>query len=302
MTNLLKIIIVCLGVALMVTVVYKSVPLSTSTPPLITDTPILAPSISTYPETILPGDPVIITITSSSTPTELTLFGKQIPLFIYGGSYRGIAAISFEEKKSLLEARVKFSDGSSIEKDIFITPRKKIERPLGIPEKLGGNTPEAGKTLVNNLASENASLNSVPTATTTLWSSAFVQPLVNLIITDDYGYNRETVNYTIPHKGTDFRASIGTEVLAMNSGTVKLSRKYTVYGNTIVVDHGLGVHTLYMHLSELKVKEGDKVSAGQVIGLSGNTGYADAAHLHISIKIGGVSIDPMTFLGFFGVR
>jgi murein DD-endopeptidase MepM/ murein hydrolase activator NlpD len=123
--------------------------------------------------------------------------------------------------------------------------------------------------------------------------------LNNIFITDDYGYDRKTVEQTIVHKGTDFRAQVGTEVKAMNRGVIRIARTFTVYGNTVVVDHGQGIQTLYMHLSKLNVKEGDTVEIGQVVGLSGNTGYADAAHLHISVKINGLSIDPMTFIRFF---
>ncbi len=194
---------------------------------------------------------------------------------------------------------VKWENNETITKNIKITPRPKIEVPLGIPEKLGGNTPAAAQTLVNNLAKENLVLNTVKTATTTLWSKAFQNPLATIFITDNYGYNRQTVAQTIPHKGTDFRAAVGTEVKAMNRGVVRIARWFTVYGNTVVIDHGLGVQTLYMHMSRLDVKEGDIVELGNPIGVSGDTGYAEAAHLHISIKINGVSIDPMTFLGFF---
>jgi murein DD-endopeptidase MepM/ murein hydrolase activator NlpD len=61
----------------------------------------------------------------------------------------------------------------------------------------------------------------------------------------------------------------------------------------------LGINTLYLHLSEFKVSEGDKVKRGQLIGLSGDTGYAVGAHLHLSIKINGISIDPEKFMDFF---
>jgi murein DD-endopeptidase MepM/ murein hydrolase activator NlpD len=132
-----------------------------------------------------------------------------------------------------------------------------------------------------------------------LWSRAFQYPLKTVFITDDYGYSRNTVNQTITHKGTDFRAVVGTDALAMNDGTIRIARTFTVYGNTVVIDHGIGVQSLYMHLSKLNVKEGERVKRGQIIGQSGDTGYVEAPHLHISIKINGISIDPVTFLKFF---
>lgn len=256
-------------------------------------------SILISPEKILPGDPILITIVSSSTPLEIAFDDKPLPIFSYKGNQSAFVGIDFNEKVLEHIIKVKLADGTALSKPVILTPREKIELPLGIPDKLGGNTPEAEKALLANLARENEVLNTVKTATTTLWSEAFGNPLATIFITDDYGYDRKTVNSTIVHKGTDFRAAEGTQVLAMNSGIVRVARAFTVYGNSIIIDHGQGVQTLYMHLSKLSVKEGDVVKTGQIIGLSGKTGYAESPHLHISVKINKISIDPMTFLRFF---
>ncbi len=259
------------------------------------------PYVSIYPPIIYPGDPVFITIHASSSPVSV-LFGKKtIKTFSYNGKTHALTAIDFTEKIPVFDVVVTFEQGNVATTSVVITPREKIEKTFGIPEKLGGNTSEASKILIQNLAAENSSLANTQTASTTLWTQNFVYPLATFFITDNYGYDRNTVGQNIVHKGTDLRASIGTEVFAMNSGIVEIATKYTVYGNTVVIDHGLGVQTMYMHLSELQVKKGDKVEKGDVIGLSGDTGYADAAHLHISVRIAGISIDPMTFLKFFMV-
>lgn len=194
---------------------------------------------------------------------------------------------------------VTLSNGEAITVPIEVRPREKIEKPLGIPDTLGGNTTEASKTLLKNLAKENAEINAVTSGPIQLWKNAFDAPLDDVIITDTYGYDRKTVDQTIVHKGTDFRATVGTRVKALNMGVVKVARTYTIYGNTIIIDHGLGIQTLYMHLSQIDVKEGDVVNVGEIIGLSGKTGYAEGAHLHVSVKVKGLSIDPMVFLGFF---
>jgi murein DD-endopeptidase MepM/ murein hydrolase activator NlpD len=254
--------------------------------------------LNILPKTIYPGDPVLITIDSKTAPTSVSWDTKVIPVFTYEGKYRALLPIVFEEKVLKHTLAVNYKD-REIKREVIITPRPKIERPLGIPEKLGGNTSEAATSLVNNLAAENKILNTVKTEPKILWSKAFAYPVFNVYITDDYGYSRATVDQTITHKGTDFRAPIGTEVRAMNRGVVRLARTFTVYGNAVVIDHGLGVQTLYMHLSKLNVKEGQTVEKGELLGLSGDTGYVEAAHLHISVKINGISIDPMTFLKFF---
>ncbi len=256
-------------------------------------------SVTIYPEKIVPGNPLFITTHSTSTVSEIVFDGKKIPLITHDGLVHGLTAIDFNEKVLNHQVVVKLTNGEVIPVPIAVTPREKIEKPLGIPDTLGGNTTEASKMLIHNLAKENAEINAVTSGAVQLWKKGFTAPLENVFITDEYGYDRKTVGQTIVHKGTDFRAAIGTEVKALNTGVVKIARMYTVYGNTIIIDHGLGVQTLYMHLSQLKVKEGDTVNAGEVIGLSGKTGYAEGAHLHVSVKVNGLSIDPMVFLGFW---
>lgn len=259
------------------------------------------PLISILPETIYQGDPVFITINASSTPKELKFDNNNISIFTFDGKSRGFYPIDFNENKSKHNIQLKLSNGIILNKSIDVVLREKIKIPLGIPEKLGGNTQKAGKNLISNLEKENASLATVKSSENILWKYKFQSPLKNLKVTDSYGYNRDTVGYTISHKGTDFHADVGSEVMSVNKGVVVIAKEYIVYGNTVVIDHGLGVSSLYMHLSKINVKEGDVVSAGQVIGLSGKTGYADQPHLHLSIKINGISIDPMKFLAFFGV-
>ena len=259
----------------------------------------ILPATTILPKIILPGDPIFITVNSTSSVSGITFDNKIIPFFNYNSKPTAIIGIDLNEKKLEHFLKIKFENGQEITEPITLTQREKIEIPLGIPEKLGGNTSKAEKQLLSNLSSENVILNNVKSATTTLWKKSFIKPLASLLVTDAYGYDRVTVNSLIAHKGTDFHAQVGTEVQAMNDGTVKVAKNFIVYGNTVIIDHGLGLQTLYMHLSKINVKVGDKVTAGQVIGLSGKTGYAEAPHLHVSIKINGISIDPMVFLSFF---
>src|SRR5262249_22014111 len=98
------------------------------------------------------------------------------------------------------------------------------------------------------------------------------------------------------HQGLDFHAATGTTVRATNAGTVLLARNMYYEGNCVVVDHGQGLLTFYMHLSEFKVKEGDKVERGQVVGRSGGTGRVTAPHLHFAVRWQGIYLDPATLL------
>jgi len=98
------------------------------------------------------------------------------------------------------------------------------------------------------------------------------------------------------HLGLDFRASTGTPVHATNSGIVILARPLYFEGNCVMLDHGQGLLTIYMHLSEFKVKEGEKVAGGQLIALSGGTGRSTAPHLHFAVRWRGEYLNPATLL------
>ena len=87
-----------------------------------------------------------------------------------------------------------------------------------------------------------------------------------------------------PHYGVDLALKIGTPVRAPQSGKVILARKYFLSGNTMVIDHGIGVQSVFMHLDGFKVKEGDMVKQGQVVATSGNTGRTTGPHLHWQVN------------------
>jgi murein DD-endopeptidase MepM/ murein hydrolase activator NlpD len=124
------------------------------------------------------------------------------------------------------------------------------------------------------------------------WSGSFAAPS-DAEISDVFGVQRVFNGKTqSTHFGLDFRVPSGTPVAAMNDGTVLLARPMYFEGNFIVLDHGQGLLTLYLHLSEFKVKEGDSVKRGQIIGLSGGTGRATGPHLHVAVRWQGTYLDP----------
>jgi murein DD-endopeptidase MepM/ murein hydrolase activator NlpD len=95
------------------------------------------------------------------------------------------------------------------------------------------------------------------------------------------------------HFGYDLAAVRHGPVPAANSGVVVFAGPLSIYGNAVVVDHGLGLQTLYGHLSSIDVKEGDQITKGQELGKSGSTGLALGDHLHYEVLINGVSVTPL---------
>ena len=99
-----------------------------------------------------------------------------------------------------------------------------------------------------------------------------------------------------PHPGLDLRAATGTTVNSSGAGRVGLAQELYYSGNTVIVDHGGGLFTLYAHLSKLLVEVGEYVRAGQAVGLSGATGRVTGPHLHWGAKIGNRPFDPTALL------
>jgi murein DD-endopeptidase MepM/ murein hydrolase activator NlpD len=125
-----------------------------------------------------------------------------------------------------------------------------------------------------------------------LWSGRFVPPIKN-VVTEEYGTSR-TFNgrRQSVHQGLDFRASIGTPVEAMNSGRVIIAREMFYEGGFVVIDHGCGLATLYMHLGRIKVNEGERVKSRQILGYTGATGRVTGPHLHVGVRWQGIYVDP----------
>ncbi|MEK7480057.1 MAG: M23 family metallopeptidase [Patescibacteria group bacterium] len=257
--------------------------------------------VSLTPADIVQGEPLMVQIHQASVSriASADFNGTKLSVFLYKGKPTALIATALELKEGEYPLRITLKDGSVIEKTVTVGLRPRVQKPLGIPEKLGGNTPASAKKLVSTLQKDNASLTNLKTQDHVLWTEDFALPLKSAVVTDTFGYQRDTIGYEIAHKGTDFRATTGSPVLAMNRGVVRVAKTFSTYGKTVVIDHGLGLFTFYMHLSKLKVWQGQLVQKGQLLALSGDTGYATGPHLHITVRIGNTSVDPEKFLAFF---
>jgi hypothetical protein len=267
----------------------------------------LAFGIELNPESPIQGEPVLITLVDVSATSSIksaTIGKEKLNFFIYDGKTSALYGVDLSAKVGTTTVSVLLKNGESAKKELIISPRPKVEAPLDIPQKLGGNTPQAAKKLVKNLINEQEIVGKIMSVVKpkAFWKDNFVFPVKNPIITDNYGYSRDTVGYSIAHKGTDFKASVGTEVMAINRGVVRDVRVYPTFGRTIIVDHGFGLYSMYLHLSKAKVSVGQLVQPNQLIALSGDSGYANGAHLHLTIRLNGKSIDPMKFYELFGVK
>ncbi|MFA6365197.1 MAG: M23 family metallopeptidase [Candidatus Paceibacterota bacterium] len=244
------------------------------------------------------GDTVVVTFTGGARPESISFDGKQFSFFTYRRNPMAVIPILATQKAGTYPIVVTFIDGTTFVRSLKVRARKFVVVNLGIPKELGLTT----EGLTTKLAEQKVSIDSTVKEKTdkVYFEKAFGLPLANnKIISSTFGEIRKTGGSIIHHWGIDIKAREGAAVGAMSGGVVKSVYFDTVYGNVIIIDHGEGIFSLYMHLKKQNVKEGDIVERGTVIGTVGTTGYSTAPHLHLSLKVNSMSVDPIRFvMGF----
>jgi murein DD-endopeptidase MepM/ murein hydrolase activator NlpD len=257
--------------------------------------------VAWQPPLLVNGTVCLFTVQVSGAPQKVTAkwLGRDLA-FSSGSSaaWYSLAGVAYETKPGTydLTMEITMRDGHVLRQVQAVTVHaaKYKSSRLTVPQKYVTPDPETLKRIEAEKEIKNqAFAHFVPSPE---WSGSFVAP-VSTEVSEAYGTSR-TFNGKLAsvHRGLDFHAPMGTPVHASNDGEVVLAREFFYEGNCVVIDHGLGFMTMYMHLSEFKVKEGDKVEKGQVIALSGDTGRATGPHLHLSVRWNGEYLDPAKLL------
>lgn len=184
----------------------------------------------------------------------------------------------------------------SVEKQIQVIAREFPIRRLWVPEKYIKPPPE----FRDRIRLEAEVLSIIFGAETDQWlgEGQFIFPSSGELF-PNFGqrriYNNEVDSL---HSGVDISETWGAQVIASNSGRVVLANNLYFSGNTVVIDHGLCLFSVYCHLSRMGVKRGEMVKKGQIIGYIGATGRAVGPHLHWAVNVFGKSIDPLSLLSF----
>jgi murein DD-endopeptidase MepM/ murein hydrolase activator NlpD len=259
-------------------------------------------SVQWQPSRLVNGSPVVFEV---SAPTHLkTLTGKWIDHEIYFAldhrtqEWYGLAGVSLETKEGSypLELSGVNSHGTKISflRQIAVAHGTYTSIAVTVAKKFT----EPDPTQIEKAMEDKKLKQEVFSRVNPLreWSGTF-EPPVNARTSDVFGTQR-TFNGQVQstHQGLDFAVPAGTPVSALNSGTVLVARPMFFEGNCIMLDHGQGLLTIYMHLSEFRVKEGDQVRRGQLIGLSGGTGRATGPHLHVAVRWESLYLDPAILL------
>ena len=255
-------------------------------------------SISWTPETLANGSPCLFTIKAHQASSVRGTWQKHSLEFFKAkdqpDTWYALAGVDVGAKPDNYDLTVDVSRGESsqtIHRAISVGSAPYKEIPLTVPEKYVKPDPAAQQTIAADQEVKNKVF--AHSEDDPLWRGRFSPPLNSAPRTDSFG-TRRLFNGSLAsiHRGLDYRAKTGTPVMAVNSGRVVLARALYYEGNCVIIDHGFGLMTLYMHLSKFKVSEGQRIKRGQLIALSGGTGRATGPHLHLSVRWQGEYLDP----------
>lgn len=254
------------------------------------------------PARVVNGTPVLIRVTPPQ-PVH-TLSGKWLDheiFFTFDASQKvwfGLAGASLETKPGAypIELRGETNSGQAItyKQGIRVVRQRYPKVTLTVPGRYTAPDPEQLRVIEHDKEMKAETFKTLTADRE--WRGSF-QPPVTAEISDVFGAQR-VFNGAVQstHQGLDYRVPTGTPVAAVNSGSVLLARPFYFEGNCVVLDHGQGLLTLYLHLSEMRVKEGERVAKGEQIGLSGGTGRATGPHLHLAVRWQGVYLNPAALL------
>jgi murein DD-endopeptidase MepM/ murein hydrolase activator NlpD len=266
--------------------------------------------IALEPTRLVNGSPVLFRVTAPKALRALSgaWLGHDIQ-FSPDGSHRSwfaLAGVSQETKPGTYSLQLhgdvstapSAGSGSgrtlSFEKNILIERQRYPRVLLKVPGKYTAPNPDDQREIAQDKEIKTEAFKTITPERE--WKGSFAAP-VDAAISDVFGVER-VFNGSVQstHQGLDFRVPTGTPVAAVNSGRVVLARALFFEGNCVVIDHGQGLLTLYLHLSKFSVNESDEVRKGQEIGLSGGTGRATGPHLHLAVRWQGVYLNPQTLL------
>jgi murein DD-endopeptidase MepM/ murein hydrolase activator NlpD len=250
------------------------------------------------------GQVLVVKVKGEEQATEVkgTFLSRTIPFFreFRPGEptgYVGLLGIDMQDDPGTYELAVEVKQGEQAKQlsfNVLVAKEKFAVEHLKLPkekvdlDEKGAARWKAEQEQVKQALAENSRLR--------LWRSDFLEP-VNGKRTGIFGsvriMNGKPRN---PHNGEDISAPLGTDVAATNDGIVRITVDHIFSGKGVFVDHGLGFYSMYFHLSEILVKDGDLVTAGQIIGKVGATGRATGPHLHWGVKLNGARVNPYSLL------
>ncbi len=244
----------------------------------------------TLPQKAFQGDLVVGRVVPTS---EVWTGGEALSVSADGYFVIGVS----RDLKSDIVVLAK-NDDERVKRTIRVMARKwHIERIKGLPKEKVSPDPETLARIQADSRKVNAVRSAPPSSVALFVEKGFTLPVQGRV-SGVFGSQRFLNDKPrSPHRGLDIAAPMGTPVIAPTDGIVRLvAEDMVLMGNTLIVDHGLGLRSIFIHLDRLLVKEGDVVSQGDLIARVGKSGRTTGPHLHWGVFVGTVAVDPQKVL------
>jgi len=249
-----------------------------------------------------PGELVLVAITAppQTRRVRVRAFDREIPPYpVDERHWQALVGIDLDTRPGTYPIAVDADGHDTAAYQLVVRPRKFPTRRLTVdpdfvtPPASARERIESDAKLLDDVWHERSAR---------LWHAPFVRPVpqaANSAFGTRSVFNGQRRN---AHGGADFLSPAGTPVHAPNAGRIAVARDLYFSGNTVVIDHGLGLFSMLAHLSSFDVREGDRVEAGAVVGRVGATGRVTGPHLHWAVRAGGARVDPLSVLTLLGER
>ena len=258
-------------------------------------------SVRWEPRVVRQGDVAMVFVTGlpDAKAVEGSLAGQPLTFFPYGDGYAALAGIDLEARPGMATWRVGVMDARDrplkASGRLQIRARKFPVQRLTLPREMV----ELDAPTLQRVEEESKRLRTLYATITPErhWRGRFAKPVGVPDAGEGFGARRIINGQPrAPHAGLDYSADAGTPVVGANAGHVALVAEYFFPGRLVVLDHGLGLYTLYFHLERADVADGDRVERGQIIGRVGASGRATGPHLHFAAHLRQTRIDPALLL------
>jgi murein DD-endopeptidase MepM/ murein hydrolase activator NlpD len=261
--------------------------------------------VTTTARAIRPGEVVLLTVTPSRTVAAVEGQAFDTPVLFWEasesdghGTWQALVGIPVDTKAGrqafVVEARTRSGETARREVRLTVAAARFATRRLQVDPDLA----EPPGSVAARVAEESKALADVLSAPPTprIWRGAFSRPVPGPATSRFGRLNIVNGRRRGRHMGVDLRAAEGAAIHAPNHGVVVLAADRYLSGQTIVLDHGGGILSLYAHLSRMAVAVGERVEPGALIGEAGSTGRVTGPHLHWAVRVGGTSVNPLALV------
>jgi murein DD-endopeptidase MepM/ murein hydrolase activator NlpD len=257
-------------------------------------------TITTRSRAVAPGEIVIVTITSTvpiAAPAVRAFNQPLSPYAVNDRTWRVLVGIDVDVAPGKHPVTVE-AGADRLTHTLVVVSKPFPTRRLTVDDAFV-NPPESAQKRIAEESNLVAAIwkSSTPEA---LWKAPFVRPVpqsANSAFGTRSVFNGQRRG---AHGGADFPSPAGTPVKAPSGGRIVLVRNLYFAGNTVIIDHGLGLFSYFAHLSDMTVAEGDLVEPGAAVGHVGATGRVTGPHLHWMVRVGGARVDPLSLLALLG--